>query len=59
MKPDCEMKCDRRTPCDHCGWNPVEATRRKDYIDQHGLTKKVDMSRGLVLKEMRGSDRVK
>ena len=59
MKIDCDKNCvlagahTTQNPCDRCGWNPTEMERRADYIQKHGLKKRKDKLRRLVLKEMR------
>ena len=50
IDPEKTQKC-KPSECASCGWEAAEATRRREYVKEHGLTLCADGFRRLIIKK--------
>lgn len=50
IDPEKAQKC-KPSECASCGWEAAEATRRREYVKEHGLTLCADGFRRLIIRK--------
>lgn len=50
IDPEKVQKC-KPSECASCGWEAAEAARRREYVEEHGLTLCADGFRRLIIKK--------